>query len=195
MKRYRSGTSVSVTIAAALAASSRSISGSSGSSATSDEDVDVELAPDHGCEPEDPRRVRPEALDTTSHDVADALRQVEIGELAAQHPPSVVVQVDRIRVVEVAQELPGEERVAAGLPVERVGEPDPVLVELVPGGGRHVLRELVVVEPHEPPPAHAWLAVEVGEERGQRVATREVGVAVRAHEHGGERRGRSDDVA
>ena len=90
---------------------------------------------------------------------------------------------------EVAQHLTHEERVALGLGVQRPGEVEAGLLEVVAGGHRHEAGDLVAVEAVQVEPLDAGLAAEVGERVGERVAAVEVGVAVGAeHEQPHRRR-------
>ena len=117
------------------------------------EQADVELAADDRRETQDAQRFVTEPLDPSSHDVADAGRQAELVEIVGDGPAAVVAEHDPARLPEMAQELGGEERIAVGLAAQRVREPDTGVVELVTGGRRHQLDQLVVFEAGERDPA------------------------------------------
>jgi hypothetical protein len=95
----------------------------------------------------------------------------------------------------VAQELSGEERVAGRLAGYLGGELASVGVELLSGGGLHQRKHVLGLQAGEPHPLSALVAVQVGEQRRQRVVVPEIGVAVGADHHRPHRGGRRHDLA
>ena len=129
------------------------------------EHADVELAPVRGGRLERGERAGREPLDAPADDLADALGDAD---------PVVV----RARLEQVAQHLLDEERVALGLGEHAGGEPRLRVADPAADQARGRAR----VEPVQGDPLGARLAPQVGEQRGQRVTSPEVGLAVRADE-------------
>ncbi len=141
------------------------------------EEVDVELAADHRGEAQDAQGFVAEAFDASADDVADTGREAELFELAGEGPAAVVALDDPAGLAEVAEQLGGEERVPVGLAPHRVGEADPVVVEVVTRRGGEQLDELVVFEAAERDAGDVGFAVHVGQQLRERIAAGEVGVA------------------
>ena len=116
-------------------------------------DVEIELAPDHRRAPERTRVVSSPSRSTLRRTIS----RTEPGSpttsrsIVRTYWP-LLVQRDRAGLVEVAEQLTGEEGVAVGLLVHRAGERDAVLLHLVPGGAFHQSEDLTIVEPTQRDP-------------------------------------------
>ena len=106
-------------------------------------------------------------------------------EVDVRDPAPVVVLVDRAGLGEVAQDLADEERVAGGLGQHRVAQRDAVLGHLVAGDLLEQRQQVVVASvPASAIRSTPRLAVQRGEELGERVTGGDLGVAERAeHAH------------
>ena len=107
---------------AATACSSSSSSSSSECSVTREQEIDVESRPITAAT-ESASRASPEPFDPTADHLAHALRKAELGEAAADRPPSVARLIERAGLDQVAQELAGVEGVSVGLAVELARQP------------------------------------------------------------------------
>ena len=149
------------------------------------EDAEVELAADHRGEGQHPADVVAEPIHPADHDVADAARERGVVEVDGEYVAAGVVERDGTVLVEVTEELAGEERVAVGLLVERAGKRESVGLHLVTGRALHQREELLVAQPAQRGAVDPGLTAEVGEERGERMVSGEVGVAIgHDHQHG-----------
>ena len=108
-------------------------------------DVDgfVEHAADHRREPQELERLLAEALHTPLDHLPHALGQRDRTRAVDAPAPTVLVEDERPGLPKATQDLPHEERVATGLGRDLLRQLKDVLVELVPGGGRHDLGHLV----------------------------------------------------
>ncbi len=95
------------------------------------EQAELDVAPEHGAGGQDAGDVVAEAGDAMGDDVADVVGQVELG--VGLDPLPVLVAHDHPRLGQVAQELDGEEGVAAALAVHDIG--DAGEAEVMPGRG------------------------------------------------------------
>ena len=136
------------------------------------EHVDVELAPDDGRGAQQTLGVGAEPGDAPADDLVDALRQLERGQARRRRPAPRAVALDRARLGEVPDHLAEEERVAAGLAVELVGERGAAVVERVAGRGLEQGLGLLRAQAREREALDAGLAPQVGEQLGQRCARR-----------------------
>ena len=80
---------------------------------------------------------------------------------------------------EVAEDLAHEERVAVGLPMQRMGETHCRVIEGVPGGGFHERHDAGVVESGQLDARHAVLSMQRRERFEQRMGVRQCTVAIR----------------
>ena len=93
--------------------------------------VEIEVpANDRGAR-EHPLGVVTEPADPLTYDLADARREVGVGEIEVRVPASFVVAKERTGFGEMAEDLPGEERIAVRVAPERVREVRDIVVELV----------------------------------------------------------------
>ena len=141
------------------------------------QEVEVELAAHHGGHGQDGAGALRQARHTLADDLPDRLGEPLVGQVTTD-PPVAVLLVHGPRVQQVAQQLAEEVRVAVGLTTYVVGQGHARPVELVAGRPLHVGHDVPVVETRQGEALHAGQAVQLGEDVGQGVVGREVGLAV-----------------
>ena len=138
------------------------------------EEREVELRADHRGGLEDVDGGLAEPVEPAADHLAHALRHAEV----AERGPAVVREGAGLE--QVAQHLLDEERVAAGLVLDRGAQPGAGL-RADPGGDQ--ARGGVPVEPGQRDPLDEPVAPQVGERAGERVPAAELGLAVGADDH------------
>ena len=101
---------------------------------------------------------------------------------ALRRPVARRVLVDRAGLDQVPEHLVHEERVAVGLAVDRVGEPDLVLTEWISGEGFHERDHVGIVEAGELQAGDAGMPLEIAERFAERACVRDLAVAEDAHQ-------------
>jgi hypothetical protein len=109
--------------------------------------------------------------------------------------PALVGVVDRPRFDQIRQHLADEEGVAAGLGVKHAHEIVGALVESVPGGRLEQRGDPTLVESADADGRRAGVALEIGEQLGQRMVGGELRLAMGAEDERSERPLGADQVA
>ncbi len=148
-----------------------------------EQEVEVEVAADRRGGAQGRVSVVVEPLDPAPDDLADAPRQAQLGDLPRHLPASAVLLHDRTGLPQLTRELDGEERVARRLARDLPRQLGPVLAEGLPRQRFHQRQHIAGLEARERDALTDPVAVEVGQESGERMISREVGVAVGAHDH------------
>ena len=144
------------------------------------QEIDVEVPPDDRRCREDFGGPIPQPSHPGAHHLADAVGQGELTESLAGDPMPGGILHDGTRLGEVAQHLGDEERVAVGLPVDRMGELHARLVQDVASGDFQEGHDVAVIESLQVEPRHSHLPVESCQGLGQGGDPRELRAAVRA---------------
>ena len=144
------------------------------------EQLQVEVPADHRRGRQHPGRLRAEARHPGADHLADRVRESQLLHGEVRHPPPGVVPVDRPGLDQVPQHLGHEERVAVGLPVQRMGEPDPGVVQLVAGGGLQQVDDTAVVQTLQVDPGDPVHPPQRRQRLDQRVPGPDLGVAIGA---------------
>ena len=131
------------------------------------EHLEVEGASDDRCRGQGAMHVGAQTSDPLADDVADALRERQLVEVARQRVAARGVLCDGTRLGQVAQQLGDEERIAVRLPAQRVGERHAGLVHLVAGRSLYQFEDLVVSQATEVDPVHRRLAVQIGQQHAR----------------------------
>ena len=122
----------------------------------------------------------------TSHpladDVADALRERQLVEVARQRVAARGVLCDGTRLGQVAQQLGDEERIAVRFTAQRVGERHAGLVHLVAGRSLYQFEDLVISQATEVDPVHRRLAMQLGQQHRERMARPQITRPVGSHD-------------
>ena len=156
--------------------------------------IEVEVPPDDRCRGQGAMHVGAQTSDSLADDIADALRKGQLVEIARQRVTARRVLCDGARLGQVTQQLGDEERIAVRLAAQRVRERHACLVHLVAGRGLYQFEDLVVSQTTEVDPVHRRLAMQIGQEHGERMARPQVTRPVRSHDQAPEVRTGSEEV-
>ena len=156
----------------------RSRSGSSSTSASSVSRSRSNSRPITAASVKHAQRLVAEACDSSADDIAHAARQSDLFEFPGDDPAAVLAEHDPTALAEVAEQLAGEERVPVGLSPHRVRESDAVVVEVVTSRGREQLDDIGVFEALQADSRDVGFAVQIGEQKIERIAPAEVRVAI-----------------
>ncbi len=142
------------------------------------QNIEVEVAADHGCDREDALGLLSEAPDPRTDHFADAVGQRGSVEGVVRDPTPVRVLGDRTGLGQMPQHFADEERIAVGLAIHRVGQPDRRVVEGVTGGRLHERDHVGVVEPGQLDAANTLLAAQGRQRLQERMRARQLAIPI-----------------
>ena len=158
------------------------------------EQLQVEVATDHRRQGQCALGGFAESHHPAPDHFADAVGEGDLSEGAFGRPVARRVLVERAGLDQVSEHLVHEERVAVGLTVDRVGEPDLVLAEWISGEGLHERDDTGVVESAELQTGDARVPLDITERLAEGACVRELVVAEDAHQQHAHRRLPGHDV-
>ena len=155
--------------------------------------AEVKLAPDHRRKAQGLVRALGEPRQTSPDRLLHALGNPEVVAAGAQHPAVALAQ-HRAGFGKVAQGLGDEQRAALGLLPDGARHGELRWIEVVAGRRGHEGDDAGLVEAAQREPLDPGLPAEVGEHRGERVGTRQLGVAIGDDDEEMHRHRRAHDV-
>jgi len=111
------------------------------------QEAEIEVPADNRSDRQHPLGVLPQPPDAGTDHHAHAVGQGQLLQGGLRRPPTRRVLVDGPGFRQVTQHLGHEERVAVGLPIHRMGEGDPGVIEGVSGRGLQQRHDARVIEP------------------------------------------------
>ena len=121
------------------------------------DDRQLEFGSHHRRYPQHAIGVARQARHPPADNLPDPFGDADVLDRRAGDPAAVPLH-DGARLPQVAEDLPDEERIAFGLGVDRPGQREAFVVQLVTGGLRHVAGDRPLVEPRQREPFDAGLA-------------------------------------
>ena len=140
--------------------------------------IEVEVPPDHRRSRKHALGLLPEPADPGADHLADAVGQRRVTEVGDRRPMSGVVLVDLPGLVQVAEHLAHEERIAVRLPAQGSSQAGAGVVEGVTCGRLHQRDHARLIEPGQIDAGDARLPAEGGKRFEQRMGPGEPAVPV-----------------